>query len=67
MLHIKFQGNRSIDSGEEDFFQVFNIYGHGGHLGHVTRTVLTTFRSSDPWMQHMKFSYNWPSSFREVV
>ena len=50
------------------FFKVFTIYGHGGHLGHVTRTVWTTFRSPDPWRLHMKFGYNWPSSFRgEVV
>ena len=41
MLHAKFQGHRSIGSGEEDFFKVFTMYmyGHGGHLGHVTRTV----------------------------
>ena len=68
MLHTMFQGHRSIGSEEEDFFKVFTICGHGGHLGHVTRTVLTTFRSSDPWRLHMNFGYNWPSSFRgEVV
>ena len=36
MLHAKFQDNRTSGSGEEDFFKVFAIYGHGGHLGHVT-------------------------------
>ena len=36
MLHTKFHGNRSAGSGEEDFWRVFTIYGHGGHLGHVT-------------------------------
>ena len=36
MLHTKFQGNQPSGSGEEDFFKVFTIYGHGGHLGHVT-------------------------------
>ena len=36
MLHIKFRGNLSTGSGEEDFFKVFTIYGHGSHLGHVT-------------------------------
>ena len=35
MLHTKFQGHRSIASGEEDFFKFFTIYGHGGHVGHV--------------------------------
>ena len=36
MLHTKFQGHQSFGSGEEDFFKVFTIYGHGGH---VTRTL----------------------------
>ena len=36
MLHAKFQNHRTCGSGEEDFFKVFTIYGHGGHLGHVT-------------------------------
>ena len=39
MLHTKFQGQRPVGSGEEDFFKVFIIYGHGSHLGHVTWTV----------------------------
>ena len=33
MLHSKFQGHWSTGSGEEDFFKVFTIYGHGGHVG----------------------------------
>ena len=40
MLHTKFQGHRSINSGEEDFLRFFNIYEHGGHLGHVTLFLL---------------------------
>ena len=43
MLHTKFRGNRPAGSGEEDFFKVFSIYGHGGHLGHVTWTIIQTF------------------------
>ena len=39
MLHTKFQGHGSIGSGEEDFFKVFTIYGHGSHVGHVTQTI----------------------------
>ena len=39
MLHATFQDHRSSGSGEEDFFKVFTIYGHGGHLGHVTWTI----------------------------
>ena len=43
MLHTKFHGNLPAGSGEEDFFKVFTIYGHGGHLGHVTSITLTNF------------------------
>ena len=32
MLHTKFQGHRSSSSGEEDFFKIFTIYGHGAML-----------------------------------
>ena len=43
MLHSKFQGNRHSGSGEEDFFIVTTIYGHGGHLGYM------------PWTKYIKF------------
>ena len=43
MLHIKFHGNRSNGSGEEDFWKVFNIYGRGGHLGYVTSIIKILF------------------------
>ena len=43
MLHTKFQGHRSIDSGEEDFFKDFTIYGHGLHVGHVTQLICINF------------------------
>ena len=66
MLHTKFQGHRSIGSGEEDF-KGLTIYGHSSHLGHVTRTILIIFCSPDPWRLHMNFGYNWPSSFRGEV
>ena len=45
MLHVKFQDNRTSGSGEEDFFNVYTIYGHGGHLGHVTWTIYINFCS----------------------
>ena len=44
MLHTKFRGNRPAGSGEEDFYRVFTIYGHGGHLGHVTSIISSDFR-----------------------
>ena len=59
MLHTKFRGNRPAGSGEEDFWVVFTIYGHGGHLGHAN------FRSIYPWMLHTKFGFHRPSGFRE--
>ena len=46
------------------FFKVFAIYGHGGHLGHVTWTIYTNFRSPFPRRLHIKFGFDWPSSFR---
>ena len=64
MLHAKFQDHRTSDSGEEDFFKVFAIYGHGGHLGHVTWTIYTNFRSPFPRRLHIKFGFDWPSGFR---
>ena len=39
MLHTKFPDHRLFGSREEDFFNVFIIYGHCGHLGHVTMTI----------------------------
>ena len=43
MQHTKFQDHRSIASGEEDFFKVFTIYGHGGHVGQVTQLICIIF------------------------
>ena len=43
MLHSKFQGYGFIGSGEEDFFEVFTIYGHGSHVGHVTQLIYINF------------------------
>ena len=65
VLHAKFGGNRSAGSGEEDFWRVFTIYGRGGHLGHVTQMPRTNFRSPYPMRLHIKFGFNWSSSFRE--
>ena len=57
MLHTKFLGNRLTGSG--------TIYGRGGHLGHVTWISQSNFRLPYPWMLHIKFHFDWPSSFRE--
>ena len=48
MLHTKFQDHRPFGSGDEDFFKVFTVHGHGGHLGHMTWTIWTNFRSPVP-------------------
>ena len=65
MLHTKFQSHSG--SGEEEFFKVFTIYGHGGHLGQVTRTIWTNFCSPVPRRLHMKCGLNQPSGFRGDV
>ena len=63
MLHAKFQDHKTSGSGEEDFFKVFTIYGHGGPFGHVTWTIYINFRSPFPWRLHIKFGFDWPSGF----
>ena len=45
------------------FLRIFTIYGHGSHLGHMTRIIWTNFRFPIPLKLHMKFGFNWPSSF----
>ena len=37
MLHAKFQDHRTSGSGEDDFFKVFTIYGHGRSLTLICR------------------------------
>ena len=63
MLHTKFQGHRSIGSGEEDFFKVFTIYGHGSHVGHVTKLICIHFLSYSPIGFHMNFGSKSPKRF----
>ena len=55
MLHNKFQGHGSTGSGEEDFFMVFTIYGHGSHVGHMTQLICINFHSYSPSSFHMNF------------
>ena len=64
MLHAKFQDHRTSGYGEEDFFRVSTIYGHGGHLGHVTWTIYINFRSPFPRRLQIKFGFDWSSGFR---
>ena len=65
MLYTKFQGHWSIGPGEEDFFNVFTIYGHGGHVGHVTQLICINFHSYSPSSFHMNFDSKSPNCFRE--
>ena len=64
MLHTKFQGHRSIGSGEEDFLR-FLLYGHGGHVGHVTQLICINFHSYSPSNFHMNFGSKLPYCFWE--
>ena len=59
MLHTKFRGNRPAGSGEEDFWWVFTIYGHGGHLGHVTSIMSSDFYFLVPESFHKKIGSVW--------
>ena len=63
MLHTKFCGNRPAGSGEEDFYRVYIIYGHGGHLGHVTSIMSSDFHFLVLESSHTKFGSDQHSSF----
>ena len=65
MLHTKFQGHRSIASGEEDFFKVFAIYGHGGHVGHATQLICINYHSFSPSSFHINLVPNRPTVFEK--
>ena len=43
MLPAKYQPNPPGGSGEEDFWRVFTIFGHGGHLEFRIKTILAIF------------------------
>ena len=62
---MKFHENRPAGSGGEDFGVVFTIYERGGQFGHVTWISRSNFRLLYPWMLHINFHFDWPSSYRE--
>ena len=64
MLHAKFQNHRPSGPGEI-FLKVFAIYSHGSHLGHVTLTIYINVHCPFLTIPHIKFGFDWPSSFRE--
>ena len=53
MLHAKFLDHST--SEEEDFLNIFTIYGRGGHLSQVTWTIYINFRSPFQRRIHIKF------------
>ena len=65
MLHTRFLVNRPAGSGEEDFYRVFTIYGHGSHLGHVTSIMSSDFHFLVLESFHTKFGSDQHSSFLE--
>ena len=62
MLHTKFQGHRSIGSGEEDFLFFLPYM---AILGHVTQLICIKFHSHSPLSFHMSFASKWPNCFCE--
>ena len=62
MLNAKFQ---AFWFWRRRFLKVFAIYSHGGHLDHVTLTIYIDSHSLFLRMFHIKFGFDWPSSFRE--
>ena len=71
MLHTKFRGNRPTGSGEEYFWRVFTIDGHGGHLVmwpascHQIFTIWTNYDRLQSPMLHTKFRENRPAGSGE--
>ena len=69
MLHAKFQNHRHSGSEEEDLKKKKKkkkkkaICSHGGHLGHVTLTIYINFHFLFLRMLHVKFGFDWLSSF----
>ena len=58
------QGHQSTGSGEEDFFKVFTIYGHGSHVGHVTQLIIyIKYHSHIPISFHMNSGSKSPNCF----
>ena len=41
--------------------------GDGGHLGHVTRIIYINFGSPFPRMFDIKFGFDWPRGFEEMI
>ena len=62
MLHTKFRRNRLVGSGEEEFWRVFTIYGHGD-LGHMNSIMSSDFHFLVSESFHTKFGSDRHSSF----
>ena len=66
MLQTKPQGHWPFGSGEEDFWRVFIIYGHGGHLGHVTQPCEQTFVPPSHWGSIWKLALTGPAVLEKI-
>ena len=63
----KFTNLNALGSKFDDFLRVFTIYGHVGHLGHVTRTICLYFGQLIKSSLHMKFEFDWPNIFCNIL
>ena len=63
MLHTNFQGHQSFGSREEDFLRFLPYMGMAAILVIWPGSFGQNFRSPIPWRLHMKFNFDWPSSF----
>ena len=64
MLHVKFQNHRPSCPEEVDFLR-FLLFIAMTAIGNVIWTIYINFCSHFLWLFHMKFGFDWPSSFRE--
>ena len=56
-------GGLAFEPSIKDIVQIKKKYGCDSHLGHVTYTIFYKLLLPFPWMLHMKFSFDWRSSF----
>ena len=65
MAHATFQ-DHGTTGFEQEYFQGFVKYGHGGHLNHVTNTFYVNLCPLLPRRLSIKFGFGWASDFRDV-
>ena len=67
MLYTKFEGHLPAGFGEESFWRVFTIYGHGNHHGHMTQIIWKTFVPPSHWGSIWNLAFTGPAVSEEKL